>query len=164
MVAGSCLPHAARLPPPLRSFLVSGTFPHTFMYLSGLLTSVAYIPIAFTLPCLFSLKLLVGGRCRRGGGAGTALPEGVPGSLAVCNSLARHCLAAEQPDHSVGVHSVDLGDPRVCSRVAGGLLGLLLPPGAQVGQCRPRGQLGMQPAAVRIALQWNKGSVRMTGL
>ncbi|KAI7837872.1 hypothetical protein COHA_008359 [Chlorella ohadii] len=40
------------------SFLVSCTFPHTFMYLSGLLVSLAYIPCAFTLPCLFSLKLL----------------------------------------------------------------------------------------------------------
>lgn len=53
-----------RPPTPLRpfpgSFLVSCTFPHTFMYLSGLLTSVAYIPVAFTLPCLFSLKLLSG--------------------------------------------------------------------------------------------------------
>lgn len=28
-------------------------------YLSGLLVSLAYIPCAFTLPCLFSLKLLV---------------------------------------------------------------------------------------------------------
>ena len=43
----------------LCSYVVSGTFPHTFMYLSGLLVSVAYVPIAFTLPCLFSLKLLV---------------------------------------------------------------------------------------------------------
>ncbi|KAL4440260.1 hypothetical protein ABPG75_003261 [Micractinium tetrahymenae] len=40
------------------SFLVSGTFPHTFMYLSGLLTSLCYIPLAYTLPCLFSLRLL----------------------------------------------------------------------------------------------------------
>ncbi|KAI3431554.1 hypothetical protein D9Q98_004603 [Chlorella vulgaris] len=40
------------------SFLVSCTFPHTFMYLSGLLVSLGYIPIAYTLPCLFSLKLL----------------------------------------------------------------------------------------------------------
>ncbi|PSC67659.1 methyltransferase type 11 isoform A [Micractinium conductrix] len=42
----------------LFSFLVSCTFPHTFLYLSGLLTSVCYIPLAFTLPCLFALKLL----------------------------------------------------------------------------------------------------------
>ncbi|EFN52920.1 hypothetical protein CHLNCDRAFT_138505 [Chlorella variabilis] len=42
----------------LISYVVSGTFPHTFMYLSGLLVSVAYVPIAFTLPCMFSLKLL----------------------------------------------------------------------------------------------------------
>ncbi|KAL4427343.1 hypothetical protein ABPG77_003252 [Micractinium sp. CCAP 211/92] len=40
------------------SFLVSGTFPHTFMYLSGLLTSLCYIPLAYTLPCIFSLRLL----------------------------------------------------------------------------------------------------------
>lgn len=47
-----------------RSFLVSGTFPHTFMYLSGLLTSLCYIPLAYTLPCIFSLRLLVSARMR----------------------------------------------------------------------------------------------------
>jgi hypothetical protein len=50
-----------RLPFRRCSFLVSCTFPHTFMYLSGLLVSLGYIPIAYTLPCLFSLKLLVSG-------------------------------------------------------------------------------------------------------
>lgn len=44
------------------SYLIANTFPHTFMGLSGLLTSVAHIPLAFTLPCVFSIKLLVRGR------------------------------------------------------------------------------------------------------
>lgn len=49
-----------RLPSSLQpSFVISGTFPHTFLSLTGLLISVAYIPCAYTLPCIFSLKLLV---------------------------------------------------------------------------------------------------------
>lgn len=41
------------------SYIISNTFQHTFMGLSGLLTSIAFVPLAYTLPCLFSLTLMV---------------------------------------------------------------------------------------------------------
>jgi hypothetical protein len=59
------------------------------MYLSGLLTSVAYIPIAFTLPCLFSLKLLVGG----GGSRGAAIQGGAAGLCRRQDELLPRCSA-----------------------------------------------------------------------
>ena len=110
---------------PCRSYLIAGTFPHTFLYLSGLLVSLCYIPIAYTLPCLFSLKLLVGGCVRDVAGQA---PTALNWTELQCQRGTQHCL-----HHRVAIYTAN--------RVGRELPPTMLPPLYLPCLCRARGSV-----------------------
>ena len=133
--------------------------------------SLAYIPCAFTLPCLFSLKLLVSGAGsasalarpgrQRGGAGWLAMPTAIrrvpPDSpkaetpLHTNSHCNPHPHAAEQQADRYGIYAVQLGGACLGHHVAPGLLGKRISAVCQVEQRSARRQLGLQPAAAALA-------------